>query len=262
MNKVMTAEQAFNVAMNEYPELYAGDSLHSAKMKYYDHVFNVIGNGYRTYDFFVTNNTINSDNFEFTKSFPLKYIQGKSLFRAFTRIDKTTNYEITYKLPELYTKEELDLRTDVIHVQQAQNYPPVGLYPNFKPEYSNVLGYIFQLDKSWVDVAIYFYKTCKEYFSGDMRDSYTYACPKDTDDQQWDKILPGYEESLRRYRNEGMSDAEFYPQISRLYGVDYRGDLKDFIIRKWEQELARINKFIDDTIFMLENHEYVDPKSP
>ena len=40
--------------------------------------------------------------------------------------------------------------------------------------------------------------------------------------------------------------------ISDAYGVEYTGDTKDFLIRRWEKEKQRINDFIDEIIDMLE----------
>lgn len=79
----MTAEQAFNVSMNEYPSLYTSYSLERAKMKFYDHIFNIIGNGFGDMEEFKEEHTINKFNKHLIDSFPDKYISNTPLYMAY-----------------------------------------------------------------------------------------------------------------------------------------------------------------------------------
>lgn len=74
MRKIMTAKESFNLAMNEYPTLYVSPTLELAKLKHYNQLFNVIGNGYRDLDEFLYGMTINDKNKNKIYTFPEKYI--------------------------------------------------------------------------------------------------------------------------------------------------------------------------------------------
>lgn len=256
----MTAEQAFNVAMNMYPSLYGGDSLLSAKFKYYDHIFNTIGNGYRDMKEFKDSHTITSKNIHLTQSFPEKYITGEPLFYAYTEVKERHGYNIgkqSSSLPGLYTKEELNSMSQVKHAMQtnANYFDEIIIfnpYPNFDKDYSFVWEDISKLDKSWPESALVFYQKCQEYFASDKVSNYHYACPKDIEIEKWKESIEIFEENFAKYKTEGITQSEYNQKISKAYEIEYNGDTKDFIKRRWEKEHARINEFLNETVERLE----------
>lgn len=253
---IMTAQQAFNVSLNEHPSLYASRTLEEAQMKYYDYIFNVIGNGYRDMKDFRSGHKITPQNAQLIESFPAKYITDQPLFWAYTEIDYSYSF-IRGKegsiISGLYTKEELKNMPEVVHILQANreyknktnDFIP---YPNFKKEYSLVWHNVSKLDKSWHEAALIFYKKCQEYFNSDKVSSYYYVCPKDNETAKWQESIEGFEKNFARYKTEGMTEDEHFKKISKEYEIEYTGDTKDFIKRKWEKEHNRINEFLSETI--------------
>lgn len=257
---VMTAEQAFNVSMNEYPSLYTANSVKQAKMKYFDHIFNVIGNGYRDLEEFIEGHTINSENEKFIDGFPQKYIGKTPLFYAYTEVEERGGFKMGLShssLPGIYTKEELENMPNVIHTVRAngrrmlddsKGFVP---YPNFNKQYSMVWKMdMEQLDASWKEAAVFYYKEVKKFFESDNVQFYSSAIPKNEVDKEI--MIEDYENAFKRYRVEGMSDKDFHSKISKEYEMEYTGDTLDFINRRWEKELNRINQFIDETLEKLE----------
>jgi hypothetical protein len=268
---IMTAQQAFNVSMNEHPSLYASRSLEEAQIKYYDHIFNVIGNGYRDMKEFRDGHKITPQNAQLTESFPEKYITDKPLFWAYTEVDESYGFKRgkeNSSLPGVYTKKELEAMPEVVHTLQSnkrykgEDYS-FNPYPNFKKEYSLVWDDISKLDKSWPEAALVFYKKCQDYFNSDKVSNYHYACPKDTETDKWQTSIESFEKNFARYKTEGMTQDEYYKKVSKEYEVEYTGDTKDFIKRRWEKEHTRINEFLNETIDRLENMltPQITPKS-
>lgn len=266
--KIMTADEAFNVSMNKHASLYSANSLEEAKLKYYDQIFNTIGNGYRDMKEFKDGHTVTAKNIQLTQSFAEKYITGEPLFYAYTEVEEKYGYKSgkeSSSLPGLYTKEELKLMPEVVHTMQANanyfkedyNFNP---YPNFQKEYSLVWDDISKLDKSWPESALVFYKKCQNYFSSDAVSNYYYACPKDNETEKWERSIESFEKNFTRYKTEGMTQDEYHQKVSKEYEVEYSGDTKDFIKRRWEKEHARINEFLDETIERLESILNPKPK--
>lgn len=118
-------------------------------------------------------------------------------------------------------------------------------YPNFKERYS--LLYEMQLKDmpiEWVEAALWFYTTCRNFFLGDKVGHYHYAYPsaKNPENQ-----LKQWTEALEKRRKEGQTDEQFYAAVTKDYETEYNGDLEDFLKRHWEKELNRILKFISKT---------------
>lgn len=256
----MTADEAFNVTMNMYPSLYNASSLLDARFKYDDQIFNTVGNGYRDMKEFKDGHTVTAKNIHLTMSFPEKYITGEPLFYAYTEVEEKYGYKTGKEsscLEGVYSEKELKLMPEVVHTMQSnkkykydKGFNP---YPNFQKEYSLVWDNISSLDKSWPEAALVFYKKCQEYFVSDKVSNYHYACPNEGDEAKWEKSIKVFEENFARYKTEGMSQDEHYQKISKEYEVEYTGDTKDFIKRRWTKELKRINEFLDETIDRLEN---------
>ena len=258
---IMNAEQAFNVSMNEHPSLYASRTLEEAQMKYYDHIFNVIGNGYRDMSEFKEGHRITPSNVQLTENFPEKYITDKPLFWAYTEIDESYGFKRgkeSSSLPGVYTKKELEAMPIVVHTLQSnkrykgEDYS-FNPHPNFNKEYSLVWDDISKLDKSWTEAALVFYKKSQEYFNSDKVNNYHYACPRENETDKWQTSIESFEKIFARYKIEGMTQDEHFKKISKEYEVEYTGDTRDFIKRRWEKEHTRINEFLNETIDRLEN---------
>lgn len=268
-NKIMTAEQAFNLYMNKYPTLGISNSLEESKIKFFDHLFNCIGNGYNDDYSFIAGHTINPSNISMLDSFPEKYISSEPLFIAYTKLDKRYSCEFgdeSSKLKGYYTQEEIDNMPEVVikdnfrdldHLSEDEKdeykFSP---YPNFRKEYSFVYNInIESLDISWTNAALWYYNEMKNFFEGPDNYLYSYAVPKagyklKKEIESWEGVLDGHKEN-------GIFTKESYDSIFEKFKVNFNGDIHDFINQKWENIRQEIINFIDETISYLEQIKYI-----
>lgn len=257
---IMTAEQAFNVAMNQYPSLYSSPSVKQSKLKYYDQIFNVVGNGYIDFEDFIKSHTVNKNNEKLINSYPNKYIGKTPLFYAYIKVEEHSGYKMGVREgspPGIYTKEELKNMPEVVHTVRANGHNLLDEqkgfvpYPNFEKEYSMVWKMDMEkLDRSWREESLFYYKEMKKFFKGDDAPYYSDAVHKE--DWEKEQAVKNYEKNFARYKEPGMSQDDFYAKISKEYELEYNGNTMDFIQRRWDKELNRINEFIDETISKIE----------
>ncbi len=260
-NKIMTAEQAFNRAMNLHPSLYASNNIEDSKYMYYDHIFNTIGNGYRSTKEFLEEHTITKENESLLDSFPEKYISDKPLYYAYTKTKKFADFEMgdaSSTLPGIYTEKEIEEMSGVAKVFVQANAPIIEdedypyderliPYPNFSKTYSMVWKMdLSKLDDSWKYAAIEFYERAKEFFNGEFSHLYHNAAPKA--DWKMEEAVESYELNFKRYKKDDMTNEDWYKVITKEYGEEYNGDTIDFINKRWSKEEARIKSFIDETL--------------
>lgn len=258
-HKVMTAQQAFNVAMNEYPTLCSADSLDDAQFKYFDHIFNVLGNGYRDLQEFINNHWTGKHNEHLLESFPSKYISSQPLYRAYTKVRKIGTIDIPdydSAIDGIYTEAELkELEGVAISIPNKSQFyddePSFPIpYPNFMQDCSMVWRMdMTKLDSSWTEAAIWYYEEVRKFFKSDKASYYHRAVP--TNDRAKKDLISDYEKMFLRYKKDGMSQEEFFEAISDNYELEYDGDTEAFILARWNKELERINLFIDETLDML-----------
>ncbi len=127
-----------------------------------------------------------------------------------------------------------------------EEYWKINPYPNFRKEHSLIYRMPLDvLDKSWIEAGIWFYAKCKEYFENGAEGYHgEYPLTKKDEEVSWIKAIDGY-------KKDGMTDAEWFGAVSKAYEIEYRGDLDDFLKRKWEKEVKRIIGFVDESIDVL-----------
>lgn len=244
---IMTIEQAFNVAMNEYPSLWTASTLELAKLKFYDHVFNTIGNGLHTANEFESEFTITDENKHLIDTFPEKYITSAPLYSVGT---KNALNQMCY-ISGLYTEAEAKelLRTGHFYHQSNRNSDYFVPYPNFDVEYSLVHNIdLSEYDPSWTIAAIYYYLEMRGWFKSDSVSNYPHA--SHLKDMQ--SSINSYEQVFKRYAGDATTTEERNANITRAYGIPYIGDTEQFIHARWNTELNRINAFIDETLVKLQ----------
>lgn len=256
MQRIMTAEQAFNYSMNMHPILYSSKSIELSKFKFFDHMFNVIGNGYHTLEDVIENHIINSNNELLTESYPEKYISAQPLFMVYKEHQMIGNHKSPKNGTEitgLYTQEEVaGMPESYSTIQINKKYKFVdekefSPYPNFSKKYSMVWQMdMSKLDKSWTEYAIWYYEKAKEFFNGDNVSDYHGAYPKN--EKEISRLISDYNKAFERYKTEDMTESDFNKAISEAYELEYYGDTDEFIQRRWKNELHRILKFIDETL--------------
>lgn len=254
MNKLMSAEQAFNYSMNICPTSYTANDIFKAKIKFYNQIFNVIGNGLNDLDDFINSYTITNNNIHLLNSFDTKYIGTNDLFWAYTEVTDYGDFKFPVmdsNIQGLFTKDELSSMPQVKLTTLLKNNDDEWTpYPNFKKKYSLVWNVdLYKLDSSWSLAAIDFYNHMKDFFNSDKIYNYHSAYPKN--DKKMNSLINDYESCFKKYLLDGMTTSDFHKSISKAYELDYSGDTKDFIIRRWNIEHSRILSFIDDTLSML-----------
>lgn len=258
---VMTAEQAFNRSMNVYPSLYSSPSVELSKFKYFDHVFNTIGNGTRSLEEFVDRHTINKEDEDVITEYPEKYISEQPLFmvyKEFTMIGNHKSPKNGSDIDGLYTESEVAEMPDTYSTLQInkkykwdedKEFSP---YPNFRKDYSMVWNIgVTTLDDSWTNAAIWYYEKAKKFFNSEHVSNYHGAYPKT--EKNISRIVADYEKAFERYKTEEMTELEFHKTISDAYELEYNGNIQDFIQRRWNKELSRILNFIDETLVKLKS---------
>jgi hypothetical protein len=254
MKNLMTAEQAFNVAMNEHALLYASATVEQARLKFYDQTFNVLGNGINSMEDFVKSYHITKKNTKYLDSFPAKYIGNHELYLVFAeregRIDTGSGSS------ELYTKEELAELGNPRYIDNiAEDFGRYEFvpYPNFRKEYSliGVLDFA-ELDVSWTQAAIEFYSQAKAFFQSDKVKNYHHHFPEPGETKE--SCVADYTEMFDRI-GKGKKEQDFYQYITQQYGfgVEYTGNVEQFLEKRWHHRQAEANRFIDETLEYL-NH--------
>jgi len=148
--QMITPKQYVYSSINKYSSLYSGKNY---KLKIYDHLFNVIGNGISDInDLKFTFNIINHKNYDFV---PEKYISGEDLYYV--------RYELNGKigtLNEYFTKDEVSIFGPRFTPRLVNT--DWSTYPNFRKEYSLIWkdGVIDFLTNEWKRECVWFYNQC------------------------------------------------------------------------------------------------------
>ena len=255
--RLMTADEAFNVAMNTYPSLYTAATLELAKLKFFDNVFNTIGNGTSTIEEFTEHYALTPEKAGLIHDFPHKYIGTTPLYYAYTETDQVGSSKMPKygsDLPGLYTLDEMMVMPQAAYALLSNRDEVKGQshcvpYPNFKKRYSLVWNVdMGSIDPSWCKAALSFYRFAKTFFESDDAHAYADAVPKDPT-----RRIADYEEAFARCRKPGMSEEAYRAAISEAYELEYTGDTEDFIRRRWAVEKTRVLDFLEETTGMLEN---------
>lgn len=261
----MTVEQAFNRAMNESPILWVSPSLDVARMKYYDHVFNVAGNGYPDLEVFIQRHTITNENKHLIDAFPDKYLGQDDLYQVMLKTGEHefeingVEYNIKCNrmgqyLPELYLYDEVKHLKKISYIAPAyeiKNDSALKPYPNFDKKYSMVWKMdMSQLDISWTYAAKEYYEEMKRFFNGPDLSSYSEICPDN--EKQFKETLIEFSDQLQNYYKDGMSQKEYFSAVSQAYERPYTGDTEAFLKAQWYDELTRIKEYLDETLTKLD----------
>lgn len=262
----MTAEEAVNVSLNQYPSLYTSATLANARLKIFDQIFNVIGNGYRDHDEFVNAHQWTPKIAEMARGFPSKYIGVEPLYTGYMATTVRGEGAMTFEMADihsslqgLYTEAEKEFHPDVkkwslSNGRRGQTQPEVhSPYPNFKTEYSLLYHVkIEELDDSWLKAGAEYYEYCREYFNSPESANYHGAWPADP--QKQTRLIADYEQSIARCIKGIEDQAEQWAVITKAYETPYEGDTARFIQARWAKDKARIGIFIESTLSMLEEH--------
>lgn len=262
----MTAQEAFNRAVQQYPTLYAGASFEQARCKVFDQIFNVIGNGYRNQKEFDAGFRVPPDVRAQYRTAPTKYIDGQPLYVGYTRATPLFSEDIAARLPGKNNplRGDIDSMLEGAYTEEEKHFfPEVQLwrplrmvsdwvpYPNFQTEYSLLYKIdLAKLDESWLAQGIDFYRSAQAFFIGPNSHLYHGAWPEDG--RQQERLVADFKTAFSKYVDKSPNPEEQNRLISEAYEFPYTGDVATFIQARWAKEKARILNFISDTIERLE----------
>lgn len=253
--KLLTPTKAVNLKINMHPSLYASAGFEIARLRVYDQIFNVIGNGIRNSEEFVNELRDRRKNVQKPLA---KYLSGERLHYGYTETDdfEVGDHKISMprhgsSLDEVFIEAEKADHPEVkywLGFDVANKFVP---YPNFKKEYSTVWNIDTSLlTNNWITEIIWFYRKCEEFFDGPNAHEYHSAVPSDP--KKLEARIKDQEKFFEKYKKENMSEEEFWRVITENWHCEYRGDTLDFLQRRWQKEHDRIRAFITETIEMLD----------
>lgn len=252
MSKTNASIPALNLVVDamvtKYPMLYASTSRELSTMLVLGQIFNTIGGGFNSLrDLQQLQGAVDLMRKHGIQEAPSYYFDDTPLFEGF--LEKSsgrhrTNYNTVYgAYPE--ERKHIGELMGVAEWKALRKNNDFSFYPNFKKEYS--LFWSIEpsvLSQDWLQGVKTFYEHAKSYFESERSREYHYAWPLDTFRQQ--RLLKDFEEAFTRYANH--SEEERNALITKDYGTEYKGDLPDFLERKWMKERGRILDFIEETL--------------
>lgn len=227
----------------DYPTLYYGKSYEECAFKVFDQLFNVIGNGIRDQEEMMEYLSVPPVDEQLAK----KYMTGEPIYWCYKQVNK---WNMGEGEPDKLLESELALVRDqypltVDATKKLRGEPEFRVpYPNFQKQYSMVwFDEFLDLDQEWKDAAIWFYTKCKDFFMTNSQ-YYHYAFPTSSLREDANRVYD-MEERIKKY--------DSWNKVTEDYGVEYLGDVEDFLSRRWQKELNKIMSFIDGTLARLKN---------
>lgn len=240
---LISLEQIFIYKLNKHPCLYLSDSLFCAKMKIYDSILNVIGNGIRSVEDLYDDISLSDvELFELKE----KYVSEVDLYRCyFTDDRRSADYYL------VLTEEEANRNQFIVSKSKIKknNFEP---YPNFQKKYSIVwTPEIDKFDLPSLKEILWFYQECLKYFNSEHKYSIFIRAKDNT--PQFDNLVINYKDKFKKFFDESETEEEAFELISKSYNCQFKGDIKEFIFNKANSELNYALTFINETINMIEN---------
>lgn len=244
--KIMSIDVAYALAMMDFPSLYTGKSKEESLLKFYDQVFNVIGNGYGDQESF-------ENKFKVRHGLTVQPVNPKyhDSGNLFCISDKNFNV-----IGNCLTIEEIVGKITKMDGVDVYSVSPVNdrdftPYPNFQKRYSLLFveGVADLFDSTWLDAMDFYYRKCLEFFASERIREYHYHHPADSDTKQWGRLIKDYEKSFERYYKDYKNDTEAaHKAISKEYELMFDGDIKGFIKRRSEKRVSEAVSFIHDAL--------------
>ena len=174
---IITPEQYIDFATYNYPVLYASTSYEQSKLKVLDHLFNVIGNGINETEFYTK---------PLTKLQTLETQKWYSVDKVWSGYKRVCITDLSFVFPDyshlpIYAVEPNDCEEVKLWRESDVSYK-FEPYPNFKKEYSLVWKYDMKtFGNEWIEIAIWFYEKCKEWFETEVKDNSNFYNQYDVD---------------------------------------------------------------------------------
>ena len=223
--------------VSRYPSLYADNTVDGVKVRVFDQLFNVIGNGIRDHDELLAHLRV----FEFDRERALRFCQGEKAYYGYTKTRKIGIRDVGFPDGDSITVAESERvnHPEIVLWQDCGRYE-WNPYPNFEKKYSTVWQTNFsELGPDWADAVVWFYTRCNEWFDhNESKYHYAYPCNKPGKSQQ---LL----DNMIVARNRYESDEAFALAYG---GGEFNGDMDLFLKARWQKNLADIREYIQETI--------------
>lgn len=228
--KKFTPDDYVLACVDEYPSLYSASTFERAKLRVYDQLFNVIGNGLSTSDLKYR---------KFNRDRALRFCNGEQAYYGYFKSKKIGDFEMGEGESITVGEWERDNHPEVVFWMDC-GYCSWRPYPNFNKQYSIIWESDFKeiAGPKWVAEAVWYYKKCREWLENNEHE-YHGAYP--TGDDYKDAR---YLEDMKKQRERYESDEDF----SKAYNIEYTGDMVDFMKRRWQANKEKIFQYIDETI--------------
>lgn len=236
MKRRFTPTEFVLARVGQYPSLYAAETFEQAKLRVYDQLFNVLGNGIRDGDELIHELTYHPFDQERSE----KFCNGAKAFWGYTEVkDFGGDFKIGTGDSITAGDFEKDQHPEIIYWQEC-GYCKWNPYPNFQKKYSTIWFPDFEsiVGAEWVKEAVWYYGKCKEWFASNGHE-YHGAYPSRNPGQD-----ARYLADMHKQRERYDSDEAF----SEAYGLEYTGDMNDFMIRRSAKAQAEAIAFIDEVI--------------
>ncbi len=244
--KLLSPDEYVVNSIHNYPTLYLKHSFEQSKIAILDHVFNTIGSG--------------SDDFE-------RMITGKT--KSFAEIEPLFGDRKVYEYEKNGVRKIVFESSDeTMEIKKNKDYFHIP-YPNFQKKYSLVHSENYKvMSDEWKKAALDFYLYAKDFFQDkDKSKYYHYAFemesltkPEKSDTEEYRNLSRLYNVRMNLVSDiKKAFEKRTEEQITKDYEVEFKGDKnKDadickFLEARWLKEKAKIEKFLDETITMIES---------
>lgn len=261
---LMSLEEYIYNTISKYPTLYANKDFEISKFNVLDHFLNTISSGFdKDEDFFDT--LSKKENIDIEK---IKRLCIESSYTGFSKVDsinletRVLNTPVqSSKIVENIFEEDKDKYPNVIYWQKNDPTKEFDLqdimnqrkglkieskfspYPNFQKEYSLVWinkDLLNNLDNEWIEGFKWFYEKSLE--------SIDKGCFKDHSEFPTGSTK---EDSNRIKQFENIIKNESFKKVSRDYGMEYNGNVEEFLTNQWLKTKDEYKTFINETINVL-----------
>lgn len=244
--KLFTPDDYVLARVAQYPSLYSDASLDGAKLRVFDQLFNVIGNGIRD----IGELRADLKYHKFNRDRAFRAISGEEVYYGYYDFEMIGDYKFPRGDSVTALESEKANHPDVKVWNEAGNTSKrcakLGIdyswnpYPNFSKQYSILWAPDFRkvAGDEWVAAAIWYYEQCREWFKTNSHKYHgAYPCgDKNKDDRYLDEML--------EWREKYESDEAF----SEAYGYEYTGDMDDFMRRRSAGTIQKCLDYIEETI--------------
>lgn len=231
-----------------YSSLYAAPTHYDVKMKVLDHTLNCIGNGIGREAFNLTEEALDVDQF-------IRWCNAESYSYGHKQTTNIGGVAIGTGDFIVVLPDQKRLHPEIVHWVDVKTRKFTVPYPNFQKEHSMVWGTrgfdFAELGLQWIACAIQYYQECRKFFeNAESCKQYHYAFPRSTLSTT-KKFVREMKDMLGLYPDE--TAVSYAYELKFRGSKDNTGDVIRFLDVRWRKERARILRFIDETIAMLQS---------